>query len=315
MRHLSVVTPAYRCSDCIRELYKRLSAVLPAVTDDYEIVFVEDGSPENDWEIIAELCEYDSKVRGIKLSRNFGQHHAIAAGLSKAVGEWVVVMDCDLQDLPEEIPRILAKAYEGYDIVLARRLRRKDLWIKRFTSALFYRFLGWLTGTPHDPSVANFGVYHRKVVNAINSLPEQMRFFPTMVRWVGFRSVKLDIEHSARELGASSYSFRKRLSLAADICLAHSDKPLRLVISTGFAVSVVGFSFAMYMLVQALRGEISVTGYASLIVSLWILSGLTILIIGVVGLYVGKIFEGVKNRPTFLIDEILDGNGLGTGRP
>jgi dolichol-phosphate mannosyltransferase len=165
-----------------------------------------------------------------------------------------------------------------------------------------------LTGTSQDPAVANFGVYHRKVVNAINSLPEQMRFFPTMVRWVGFRSIKLDINHNAREMGGTSYSFLKRLSLAADICLAHSDKPLRMVVSTGFVVSGVGFAFAAYMLTQAIRGKIEVIGYASLIVSLWILAGLIILIIGVVGLYVGRIFEGVKNRPTFLIDQVLEGD-------
>jgi polyisoprenyl-phosphate glycosyltransferase len=305
MAHISIVSPAYRCAKSIRELYTRLSSVLPGISEDYEIVFVDDGSPENDWEIIKEICVADPRVTGIKLSRNFGQHHAIAAGLSKATGEWVVVMDCDLQDSPDEIPRILAKAYEGHDIVLARRVRRRDSWIKRVTSKGFYRFLGWLTGTPQDPTVANFGVYHRKVVDAINSLPEQMRFFPTMVRWVGFRSSQLDIEHNAREAGGSSYDFRKRLALAGDICLAHSDKPLRMVISTGFLVSGIGFVFAAYMIVQAIRGKIEVIGYASLIVSLWILSGLTILIIGVVGLYVGKVFEGVKKRPTFLIDEVL----------
>lgn len=309
MIHISVVSPAYRCSASIRDLHDRLSEVLPAISENYEIVFVDDGSPENDWEIISGLCETNPKVVGIKLSRNFGQHHAIAAGLSKSRGEWIVVMDCDLQDTPEEIPRMLEKAYEGHDIVLARRARRRDGWINRVTSRCFYRFLGWLTGTPQDPAVANFGIYHRKVVDAINSLPEQMRFFPTMVRWVGFRSCQLDIQHGARESGRSSYNFRKRLALAGDICLAHSDKPLRLVVSTGFVVSAIGFIAAAFMLVQAIRGEIAVIGYASLIVSLWILSGLTILIIGVVGLYVGKVFEGVKGRPTFLIDEVLSRGG------
>ncbi len=309
MIHISVISPAYRCAASIRALHDRLSEVLPTISESYEIVFVDDGSPENDWEIISELCETNPRVVGIKLSRNFGQHHAIAAGLSKSRGEWVVVMDCDLQDSPEEIPKMLEKAYEGHDIVLARRARRRDGWINRVTSRCFYRVLGWLTGTPQDPAIANFGVYHRKVVDAINSLPEQMRFFPTMVRWVGFRSCQLDIQHAARENGGSSYNFRKRLSLAGDICLAHSDKPLRLVVSTGFVVSGIGFVAAAFMLVQAVRGEIAVIGYASLIVSLWILSGLTILIIGVVGLYVGKVFEGVKGRPTFLIDEVLSGGG------
>ena len=307
MPHLSIVTPAYQCAECIPELHRRLSAVLPEITDDYEIIFVEDGSPDSDWEVIAGICKTDPNVRGIKLSRNFGQHHAIAAGLAQAKGEWVVVMDCDLQDSPEEIPHLLATAREeNYDIVLARRLRRQDPWLTRMTSLGFYRFLGWLTGEAHDPTVANFGVYHRNVIAAIRSLPEQMRFFPTMVRWVGFRATKRDIQHAARGEGRSSYNFRRRLSLAADICLAYSDKPLRLVISTGFVISAIGFAFAGYTIIQAIRGEIEVIGYASLIVSIWILSGLIILIVGVVGLYVGKTFEGVKNRPTFLVDQIVE---------
>ena len=301
--NISVVSPVYGSATLVPQLVSRLESVL-ADLGTFEIVLVEDGSPDESWEKVVQACRKSPRVVGIKLSRNFGQHHAIAAGLAHARGERVVVMDCDLQDPPEEIPRLLGTAQEGYDVVLARRLQRRDSWLNRVTSKGFYRFLTWLTGAPQDPAIANFGVYHRKVVDAINSLPEQMRFFPTMVRWVGFRTTTVDIQHAARSEGRSAYNLRKRLSLAADICLAYSDKPLRLVIFTGFAVSSIGFGFAIFMILRALRGEIEVLGYASLIVSVWILSGLLIQIMGVVGLYVGKTFEGVKNRPTFLVDRI-----------
>lgn len=214
-------------------------------------------------------------------------------------------MDCDLQDRPEEIPRLLEKAGEGYDVVLARRARRRDSWLKKAYSRLFYRFLGWLTGTRQDPAVANFGIYSHKVVAAVCSLPEQLRFFPSMVRWVGFRASNVEVAHDERPEGSSAYDLGRRLRLAANICLAFSDKPLRLVVSTGFTVSAIGFCFACWTVLQALRGKIEVLGYASLMVSIWVLSGLMMLIVGVVGLYVGKTFEGVKNRPTYLVDRII----------
>jgi dolichol-phosphate mannosyltransferase len=212
-------------------------------------------------------------------------------------------MDCDLQDRPSEIPKLLAKAEEGFDIVLARRVIRRDGWCKRTGSRLFYGLLGWLTGMRQDSAIANFGVYSDKVVAAINNMPETIRYFPTMVRWVGFRAATVDVEHAGRQEGKSSYNLRKLLNLALDICLAYSDKPLRIVVGTGFVISLVGFCFAAYTAVLALEGKIAVLGYASLIVSLWILAGLIIVIVGVVGLYVGKAFEGIKGRPAFIVAE------------
>jgi len=269
----------------------------------YEIILVEDGSPDQSWEAICDCCADFDKVRGLKLSRNFGQHYAISAGLSQARGNWVVVMDCDLQDQPADIPRLLKKANEGFDVVLARRAQRNDSWFKRVGSWMFYGVLGWLTGLQQDPAIANFGVYSQRVIQAINRMPETIRYFPTMVRWVGFRATTIDVRHCGRAAGKSSYSLHKLANLALDICLAYSDKPLRIVVSTGFLISLTGFLFAVLTLIQALQGKILVLGYASLIVSIWILSGLIILIVGVVGLYVGKCFEGVKRRPAFIISE------------
>jgi dolichol-phosphate mannosyltransferase len=302
---VSVVSPVYRAEGLVPDLVARLRAELAGTPGGYEIILVEDGSPDDSWGAVRAACAAHSEVTGIRLSRNFGQHYAISAGLRRARGRWVVVMDCDLQDQPCEIPKLLAKAAEGHDIVLARRAVRQDRWLKRTGSRVFYGILAYLTGARQDPAVANFGVYHHRVIAAVNSMPETIRYFPTMVRWVGFRATNLDVAHASRPDGRTSYNFRKLLNLAIDICLANSDKPLRLVVGTGFAVSAIGFLFAAYTVVQALRGQIAVLGYASLIVSLWVLSGLIIFIVGVVGLYVGKSFEGVKRRPAFIVAEEL----------
>jgi polyisoprenyl-phosphate glycosyltransferase len=306
---ISVVSPVYQAEALIPQLVAELETELQRVASNYEIILVEDGSTDESWRAIQELCRRNTRVRGLRLSRNFGQHYAISAGLSRAGGRWVVVMDCDLQDQPSEISKLLKKTEEGYEIVLAHRTLRQDSLLKRASSRAFYGVLGWLTGMKQDPAVANFGVYSDKVIAAINSMPETIRYFPTMVRWVGFKAASVPVAHAARPRGGSSYSLGKLLNLALDICLAYSDKPLRLVIGTGFAVSIIGFLFALFTLVQALRGDIAVLGYASLIVSIWTLSGLIIFIIGVVGLYVGKSFEGVKRRPPFIIAESTNSPG------
>lgn len=300
---VSVVSPVYLASGLVPELVRQLRGVLSGTKSSYEIILVDDCSPDESWAEIQKASAAYPEVRGIKLSRNFGQHYAISAGLSRARGMRVVVMDCDLQDKPSEIPKLLAKAGEGYDVVLARRANRRDAWLKRTSSRMFYGVLGWLIGVKQDPTVANFGVYSSKVIAAINSMPETIRYFPTMVRWVGFRMTTVDVEHAGRETGKTSYSFKKLLNLALDICLAYSDKPLRIVVGTGFVVSLIGFCFAAYTVFLSIEGKIVVLGYASLIVSLWILSGLIILIVGVVGLYVGKAFEGIKGRPAFIVAE------------
>lgn len=300
---LSVVVPVYGCRTLLPELFLRLKTAVEPISKDFELILVDDAGPDDAWSQIVEMANKDSRVKGLRLSRNFGQHYAITAGLEASKGEWVVVMDCDLQDLPEEIPNLLKKAGEGYQVVKARRATRKDGQIKKWLSRGFYRVLGYLTGTHHDPAVANFGVYHRQVIDAVCSMKEHIRFFPTMIKWVGFESTTLDVQHGGREEGKSAYSLRKLLHLALDIMLAYSDKPLRLTIKAGIAISATAFIFALYSAIRAIRGEFEVLGYASLIVSIWFLSGLIIFILGVVGLYVGKTFEGVKNRPVYIVRE------------
>jgi dolichol-phosphate mannosyltransferase len=261
----------------------------------------------NDWEIVSDICNTDKKVIGLNLSRNFGQHYAINAGLSIGKGKWFVVMDGDLQDQPEEIPALLSRAKEGFDIVYARRTNRQDSYIKKLSSKIFYKTLAYLTNTQQDSEIANFGIYSKKVINAILSMNDYMRYFPTMVKWVGFRSDAITVNHAARD-GKSGYSFKALINLSLNTILSFSDKPLRLTIKLGISISILSFASAIFTLYRSLSHQIMVSGYSSLIISIWFLSGIMITLIGVTGLYIGRIFDQVKNRPNFIISEKLNHN-------
>ena len=309
MPFLSIVSPVYQAEQLLDELVRRIQLAVEPITANYEIVLVDDRGSDNSWDRIAAQAARDPRIKGLRLSRNFGQHRAITAGLEHCRGEWVVVMDCDLQDQPEEIPRLLAEAQKGSDIVLARRIARQDTALKRLSSWVFYRILSYLTETRQDPAIANFGLYHRKVITAVLSLRESIRYFPTMVSWVGFRSSAVAVAHAERPFGSTSYSFKRLLYLALDIMLAYSDKPLRLTVKMGLVISAMAFLMVGVTLLRFLTGHIVVLGYTSLIISIWFFSGLMLSVLGMVGLYVGKVFEQVKNRPLYLVDLALNLEG------
>jgi polyisoprenyl-phosphate glycosyltransferase len=299
--HLSVVSPVYLAEEIVEELVTQLNASLSTLTQSFEIILVDDGSPDNCWVKIRQQCEQNPRVKGIQLSRNFGQHSAITAGIEAAQGEWVVVVDCDLQDRPEEIIALYHKALEGYDVVLASRTNRTDSSLKKLYSQLFYKVLSFLTGVKHDPSIANFGIYHRSVINSILQMQESIRFFPAMVNWVGFHKTTIPVDHGERFTGKSSYNFKKQLKIAIDIMLAYSNRPLKMIISLGILISLGAFVFASIILYRAFQGKIILLGYSSLIISICFFSGITISVLGILGLYLGKIFEGIKKRPIYLI--------------
>lgn len=298
---ISVVSPVYGCGGCLEELVAGLQSVLEGRS--FEIILVEDGSPDHSWEKMAALARKYPFVKAFKLSRNFGQHAAIQAGLSQVKGKTVVVMDCDLQDPPAEIPKLLAKYQEGYDLVVARRQNRTDGWFKRKSSEWFYRTLSYLTETKIDPSVANFGVYDRKVIDAVLAMGDFVRFFPSMAAWVGFNRGYLDIEHGERGAGVSAYNFGKLVRLGLNVILTFSDKPLRLMVKLGFWVTFLVVISGLITLGRYFAGDIQVSGYTSLILSVWFLGGLVISVLGLVGLYVGKTFDQAKDRPVFIISE------------
>lgn len=304
---ISIISPVYCCAGCLRELCTRVATTLAPVTENYEILLVDDASPDDAWMILQELCARDSRIKALKLSRNFGQHHAIAAGLCSARGDWVVVMDCDLQDRPEEIAALLDKARSGnFDAVFGKRIVRKDGWGKRLTSRAFFAVLNYLTGAQHDSETANFGVFSRALVDVINRMPEQSPCFPLMVKWTGMKISTLAVNHESRAIGQSSYNLRKRIRLATDIVLSYSDKPLRLVAKLGISFAILAIAIAGVGVYRYAAGDIQVAGYTSIIASMWLLAGVILFCLGVIGLYVGRIFESVKGRPHYIVREALN---------
>ena len=299
--HLSVVIPVYKAEGCLDELHRRLVAAIEPVTKDFEIVLVEDCGGDRSWDIIRALAAADPRVKGLQFSRNFGQHYGITAGLDVAEGDWVVVMDCDLQDRPEEIPRLYAKAQEGYDVVLARRGGRTDGLLKRFSSWCFYQLLSWLADTDYDSAAGNFRIISRKVVLACRSMREQLRFFSGLVNWMGFPTASIEVSHAERHEGRSTYTFGKLWKLAVDTIIAYSDKPLRLAVRFGFVMSMLSFAAGLYILLRALLYGSPVVGWPSLMVSVYFIGGITISILGMLGIYLGKTFDEAKKRPLYIV--------------
>jgi len=302
MPHLSVVIPVYKAQDCLLELYRRLHDALAPITADFEIILVEDCGGDDSWKIIQQLSAGDPRVKGIQFSRNFGQHYGITAGLDACDGEWVVVMDCDLQDRPEEIPRLYAKAQEGFDVVLARRGKRNDPWLKRAASQIFYKLFSYLADMDYDGESGNFRIISRKVVVAFRQMREQLRFFGGLVNWLGFPTASIAVEHGERFAGESTYTYRKLWKLAADTIIAYSDKPLRMAIKFGFTLALLAFVYGLYIIYHAVVHGTAVSGWSSLIVSLYFIGGVIISILGTMGIYLGKTFDESKKRPLYVIN-------------
>jgi len=305
---ISIVIPVYKNEPFIDELYSRLAAHLSTITGNFEIIFVNDGSPDSSWERIAGSALKDRRVKGIKFSRNFGQHIAISAGVAQAAGDWVVVMDGDLQDRPEEIIHLYNKAQEGYEVVFARRQVRKDTFSRKIFSRVFYKFFDLLagTGSKTDAAVANFGIYSRKVIDSFNKMREHSRLFPLFIRWLGFNTAYIDVEHAERSTGESAYTFQKKFNLALDTIISMSNQPLKISIKLGFILSLLSFLYGVLIIIKYLVWGIPVQGWTSLIVSLYFIGGVLLSTTGILGLYIGKIYDEVKNRPLYVIDEIIN---------
>ena len=277
---LSIVSPVFHGEKMLDELVQRIHAAIKDLTDNYEIILVNDCSPDLSWNKITEICARDKKVKGINLSRNFGQPYAITAGLSYAKGEYVAVIDCDLQNKPEDLPAMYRKAQEGYDIVSARRVVREDTFLKRLSSAMFHKAYDFLSG------------YSRSFVELVHTL--------------GFKKTTVDVLHDHRLEGESSYNLYRLLKLSYDSIISNSNRPLHLAVSLGLIMSVLSFLMAIYNIFAKFYGLNEVVGYTSTIFSIWFVGGLLLFMMGVLGLYIGKIFDQVKGRPIFIVSETLN---------
>ncbi|MCB9425821.1 MAG: glycosyltransferase family 2 protein [Flavobacteriales bacterium] len=300
---ISIVSPVYRAESIVDKLVEEIQSVMEPLGVHYEIVLVDDRSPDNSWVKMKELAQKHEELKCIRLSRNYGQHPAIMAGLTKAKGEWVVVMDCDLQDNPKEIKRLYEKALEGFEVVLARRVQRQDRFFKKLSSKIFSKVYSYFSGVKYDNEVANFGIYHKKVIQSVLQITDVIKFFPLFVKEVGYNSTAIEVEHGERYAGETTYSLKTLISLAFNTIISFSNKPLKLFVKFGLLVSALAFLVGAFYLYQGLTGQIIVSGYTSLIVSIWFLSGVIITTIGITGIYIGKIFDQTKQRPVFIIDE------------
>ena len=308
---LSVVVPVYACEGSLRELHRRLTASLAWTNGDYELVFVEDRGPDCSWSVLLELAREDPHVRAFRLSRNFGQHAAITAGLSKSRGRWTVVMDCDLQDPPEEIRRLYDKAAEGFDIVLARRTQKRSSLFRRWASKSYFALLNTFAGTSIDPGHGSFSIVARKVVDSFLTFKDRDRHYLFVLYWLGYDQASIEYEHAPRASGQSAYTLRRLLGHALGGVFFQTTILLRWVIYVGFFLSALGIGAAIYFAVARVTGN-AYPGWTSLAVLLLMIGGLITISTGVTGLYIGRVFNEARERPLYVIDQEIGGGDVTT---
>lgn len=301
---VSVVVPVYGCKDCLEALSKKLIYVLEQLSEPYEIVYVDDGSPDGAWRVIVNLAHTNASVRGFRLSRNFGQHAAITAGIAQARGSWVVVMDCDLQDPPELIPDLLNKAKQGFDIVYARRISRRQGKMRILAAKLYFAALRYFNRGKIDGDLGSFSVLSRKVANAFLSLQDRNRHYVLVLQWLGFDSAYIGYDPKPRFSGKTAYSLRSLMRHAFDGMFFQTTVLLRWIVYLGFSVSMTGFLLAAFF-IYAYFTENVYPGWTSLAVLILVIGGFVITSTGIAGLYIGQIFEQVKGRPLYIIDETV----------
>jgi polyisoprenyl-phosphate glycosyltransferase len=301
---LSVVVPVYGCEDCLDALHKRIVSACEQVTDRYEVVFVDDRSPDSAWDKLQEIS-IDPHVRAIRFTRNFGQQAAITAGLEHARGNWTVVMDCDLEDPPELIPQLWSTAHSGHDVVIARR-DRKDRGVRRRIGGwLYFRGLKTFLGTEIDPSLGSYSIVSERARVAFLQVRDVDRHYIPILAWIGFDQAYIDYSHEERFAGESAYGFRDLIRVALEGMFFQTTTLLRYVIYLGFAVSLAGLLLAAYYLYTYAFSD-ALPGFTTIAVLVICLSGFIIVSLGVTGLYVGRIFQQVKGRPLYLVEEELE---------
>ena len=301
---VSIVVPCYFSSETLDELFAELVSSLESSGEQFEIILVDDGSSDDTWGKIKFLARSDTRVIGLRFTRNFGQHKAIFAGLKKSCGEWVIVMDADLQDEPKAIPVLLAKAREGgVDFVLARRISKQHSRLKRIGSRFFAFAYRKLTGNTHDSSIGNFGAYSRKVVQTVSEFGDRDFVLGSLVRWAGFKSSTVEILHRKRAVGVSSYSLRKLIELGSSVLIANTNRLLSVIVYFGGILSALSAFAAAYLIFLFLLGLGSPPGWASIMVTILLSTGALMTSLGVVAIYIGKIFDLAKSRPLYIVAE------------
>ena len=304
---LSVVVTIYNAEKSLPEMTERLQKVCSQITNDFEIIYVEDRSPDMSWKILVQLARENANVKCLRFSRNFGQHTAISAGLHRAKGAIVVMMDGDLQDEPETILDLYSQIKKGENqIIYVRRMDRKDSASKKLSSRLFNFVFSKLSGINSDPTIGTFRIMTAKVVESFCRFPEVNKYIGGVFYWMNFQPGYLEAEHKERKYGKSNYTLIKMIRLATNGIVSFSNKPLTLSIYFGFFCALVSFLLGSFFLVRKIIFDISITGYSSIIVSIYFLSGIVLMVLGIIGKYIAMIYEQSRARPEYLVEEALN---------
>ena len=299
---LSIISPVFHSAPIVDDLVRRITAAASSVTEDFEIILIDDASPDDSWVRIVAAGANDYRVKGIRLTRNFGQHQAITAGLANAHGDYVIVMDCDLQDDPRYIPTLVGKAKEGFDVVLTRRERRQS-WTRKMCAKMFFRVFNALTdSSPVDSRIGGYSLISRKAVNSFLRFADVHRQYLLIVSWMGFKQATVSVDQNYRAAGRSSYTFRRLIRIAQDRITSQTTKLLQISIGIGFAY-VVAAVIGIACLINGYFHHGYLTGWASTIVLLLASTGLILVGIGILGIYLGNVFDQVRAHPLYLVQE------------
>ncbi len=299
---ISIVSPVYNAQGIIEALVARLREEVSKIVQEFEIILVEDGSSDASWAKIEEACRQDSKVKGIKLSRNFGQHYAVTAGLAHASGSCTVILDCDLQDNPADIETLHRAFQSGYDVVFTKRKQRRHGVLKSCSSVIYNVVFRFLSDKQFDVNAGSMILVSKKAKDAFLQIQDKDRLYLQLFKWVGFRSTQIEVEHNERCSGVSSYTFLRLMSLGVQGLTSHSDKLLRLSIYLGFSLASFAFFAISYIVVRFFTHGFK-EGWASVFVLILFSTGLILISIGITGVYIGKIFDQAKGRPLYIIEQ------------
>lgn len=301
----SIIVPMYNEEEVIEHTYERLKLVMDNADESYELIFVNDGSKDRTVELVSMICDFDPNVRLINFSRNFGHQIAISAGMDYAKGDAIVVIDADLQDPPEVIIDMIAKWKEGFEVVYGKRLKRKgETAFKKLTAKIFYRILRGLTNVDIPVDTGDFRLIDRKVCDVLRGLKEKNRFVRGLVSWIGFRQTMVEYEREERFAGETKYPLKKMIAFAIDGITSFSYKPLKIATYIGFALSLTSFLYLIVVIFQRLFTGSTIAGWASIVAVNLFFNGIILTLLGIIGEYIGRIYDESKNRPLYIVREV-----------
>ena len=304
---ISIVIPMYFEEEVAQECYNRITAVMNSNHYNYELVFVNDGSTDRTLEILEQLAMNDNRTKVISFARNFGHQIAVTAGIDYAKGDAIVIIDADLQDPPEVIPELVNKWLEGFDVVYAKRKKRKgETWFKLLTAKYFYKFLNYMSDIDIPKDTGDFRLIDRKVAAVFRKMTEKNRFVRGMFSWIGFSQTYIEYERDERFAGETKYPFKKMIKFASDGIIAFSSKPLKLVMTLGSASVLVSIIVLLYSILTRLFGHEVQPGWASIMVAITFFSGIQLLGLGIVGQYIARIYDESKNRPIYIVKDVYN---------